>query len=45
METSWSLHLLSEILSAFSTDDPDNLRNAVNRVTEAVDAEVGAISP
>ncbi len=43
METSWSLHLLSEILSAFSTDDPDNLRNAVNRVTEAVDAEVGAI--
>ncbi len=43
METSWSLHLLSEILSAFSTEDPDNLRNVVNRVAESVDAEVAAI--
>lgn len=43
MEPSWSLHLLSEILSAFSTDDPENLRNVINRVAEAVDAEVTAI--
>lgn len=43
MEPSWSLHLLSEILSAFSTDDPDNLRNVVNRVAESVEAEVAAI--
>ena len=43
METSWSLHLLSEILSAFSTDDPENLRNVLNRVAESVDAEVAAI--
>ncbi|MFM7361552.1 MAG: putative bifunctional diguanylate cyclase/phosphodiesterase [Cyanobium sp.] len=43
MEPSWSLHLLSEILSAFSTDDPENLRNVVNRVAEAVEAEVAAI--
>ncbi|MEB3166637.1 MAG: EAL domain-containing protein [Cyanobacteriota bacterium] len=43
MEPSWSLHLLSEILSAFSTEDPENLRNVVNRVAEAVEAEVAAI--
>lgn len=43
METSWSLHMLSEILSAFSTEDPDNLRNVLNRVAESVDAEVAAI--
>jgi len=43
MEPSWSLHLLSEILSAFSTDDPENLRNVVNRVAESVDAEVAAM--
>ena len=43
METSWSLHVLSEILSAFSTEDPDNLRNVLNRVAESVDAEVAAI--
>ncbi|MFM7512938.1 MAG: EAL domain-containing protein, partial [Cyanobium sp.] len=43
MEPSWSLHLLSEILSAFSTDDPENLRNVVNRVAESVEAEVAAI--
>jgi len=43
MEPSWSLHLLSEVLSAFSTDDPDNLRNVLNRVAEAVDAEVASI--
>ena len=41
--TSWSLHMLSEILSAFSTEDPDNLRNVLNRVAESVDAEVAAI--
>ena len=39
MEPSWSLHLLSEILSAFSTEDPENPRNVVNRVAEAF--EVG----
>lgn len=43
METSWSLHMLSEILSSFSTEDPDNLRNVLNRVAESVDAEVAAI--
>jgi len=43
MEPSWSLHLLSEILAAFSTDDPENLRNVVNRVAESVEAEVAAI--
>ena len=43
MEPSWSLHLLSEILSAFSTEDPENLRNVVNRVAESVEAEVAAI--
>lgn len=43
MEPSWSLHMLSEILSAFSTEDPDNLRSVVNRVAESVDAEVTAI--
>lgn len=43
MEPSWSLHMLSEILSAFSTEDPDNLRNVLNRVAESVDAEVAAI--
>ena len=43
MEPSWSLHLLSEILSAFSTDDPENLRHVLNRVAEAVDAEVAGI--
>jgi diguanylate cyclase (GGDEF)-like protein len=35
--------MLSEILSAFSTEDPDNLRNVLNRVAESVDAEVAAI--
>jgi diguanylate cyclase (GGDEF)-like protein len=43
MEPSWSLHLLSEVLSAFSTDDPENLRNVVSRVAESVEAEVAAI--
>jgi len=36
MQPSWSLHLLSEILAAFSTEDPENLRNVVNRVAESV---------
>lgn len=43
MQSSWSLHLLSEILSSFSTEDPDNLLSLINRVAEAVDAEVAAI--
>ena len=43
MEPSWSLHLLSEVLSAFSTDDPENLRNVLNRVAESVEAEVAMI--
>jgi len=43
MEPSWSLHLLSEILSAFSTDSPDDLRDVLNRVAESVDAEVAAV--
>jgi len=43
MEPSWSLHLLSEVLSAFSTENPDNLRQVLNRVAESVDAEVCAI--
>jgi GGDEF domain-containing protein len=43
MEPSWSLHLLSEILSAFSTEAPDDLRYVLNRVAESVDAEVAAV--
>lgn len=43
MEPSWSLHLLSEILSAFSTEDPENLRTVLNRVAESVEAEVAMI--
>ncbi|MCS5700012.1 EAL domain-containing protein [Cyanobium sp. FGCU-52] len=43
MEPSWSLHLLSEILSAFSTEAPDDLRNVLHRVAESVDAEVAAV--
>lgn len=43
MEPSWSLHLLSEILSAFSAEDPQNLLSVLNRVAEAVDAEAAAI--
>lgn len=42
-EPSWSLHLLSEILSAFNLEDPDALRNVIHRVGEAVDAEVVAL--
>ncbi|MEI7666087.1 MAG: bifunctional diguanylate cyclase/phosphodiesterase [Synechococcaceae cyanobacterium ELA263] len=42
-EVPWSLHLLSEVLAAFSVDDPHALRNVINRVAEAVDAEVVAI--
>lgn len=43
MEPSWSLHLLSEILAAFSPEDPENLRNVLNRVAESVEAEVALI--
>lgn len=42
-EPSWSLHLLSELLSAFHLEDPDALRNVIHRVSEAVDAEVVAV--
>jgi len=42
-EPSWSLHLLSELLSAFNIEDPDALRNVIHRVGEAVDAEVVAV--
>ncbi|MEI6031699.1 MAG: bifunctional diguanylate cyclase/phosphodiesterase [Synechococcaceae cyanobacterium ELA739] len=42
-EIPWSLHLLSEVLAAFSVEDPYALRNVINRVAEAVDAEVVAI--
>ncbi|MFM7265058.1 MAG: putative bifunctional diguanylate cyclase/phosphodiesterase [Cyanobium sp.] len=39
----WSLHLLSELLSAFSLEDPEALPKVINRVAEAVDAEVVAL--
>lgn len=39
----WSLHLLGEVLSAFSVDSPTPLRDVVSRVAEAVDAEITAI--
>ena len=42
-EPSWSLHLLSELLSAFNLEDPEALRNVIHRVGEAVDAEVVAL--
>jgi len=39
----WSLHLLSEVLSAFTLESPTALRDVVSRVGESVDAEVIAI--
>ncbi|MFZ4518617.1 MAG: putative bifunctional diguanylate cyclase/phosphodiesterase [Microthrixaceae bacterium] len=39
----WSLHQLAEVLAAFSIDDPDAVRSAVDRVAEAVDAEVALL--
>ena len=42
-EVPWSLHLLSEVLAAFTVDDPQALRSVIHRVAEAVDAEVVAI--
>jgi diguanylate cyclase (GGDEF)-like protein len=39
----WSLHLLSEVLSAFSLESSTPLRDVVSRVAEAVDAEITAI--
>ncbi|MFM7315037.1 MAG: putative bifunctional diguanylate cyclase/phosphodiesterase [Cyanobium sp.] len=42
-EVPWSLHLLSEVLSAFTVEDPQALRSVIYRVAEAVDAEVVAI--
>jgi diguanylate cyclase (GGDEF)-like protein len=42
-EAPWSLHLLAELLSVFSPDRPDVLRIAVDRIAEAVDAEVAGV--
>ena len=39
-EVPWSLHLLSEVLSAFTVEDPQALRSVLYRVAEAVDAEM-----
>jgi len=39
----WSLHLLSEVLSAFTVDSPTALGDVIHRVAEAVDAEIVAI--
>ena len=39
----WSLHLLAEVLSAFSVDNPAPLRDVISRVAEAVDAEITAV--
>lgn len=39
----WSLHLLSEVLSAFSVDSPTALSDVLHRVGESVDAEIMAI--
>ena len=39
----WSLHLLSEVLAAFTLESPTALRDVVSRVGESVDAEVIAI--
>ena len=36
----WSLHLLSEVLAAFTLESPTALRDVVSRVGESVDAEV-----
>lgn len=40
----WSLHLLSEVLSAFTVDSPTALGDVIHRVGEAVDAEIVAIA-
>lgn len=42
-EVPWSLHLLSELLAAFTVEDPQALRSVIHRVAESVDAEVVAI--
>ena len=39
----WSLHVLSEVLGAFTFKSPTALRDVVSRVAEAVDAEITAI--
>ena len=39
----WSLHVLSEVLAAFTVESPSALRDVLSRVSEAVDAEVTAI--
>lgn len=39
----WSLHLLSEVLSAFKVDNPSALGTVIHRIAEAVDAEITAI--
>jgi len=39
----WSLHVLSEVLAAFTVRSPTALRDVMSRVAEAVDAEISAI--
>ncbi|MEB3333272.1 MAG: diguanylate cyclase, partial [Synechococcaceae cyanobacterium] len=39
----WSLHLLSEVLSAFTVNSPTALSDVIHRVAESVDAEIMAI--
>jgi len=39
----WSLHVLSEVLAAFTVRSPTALRDVMSRVAEAVDAEITAI--
>lgn len=39
----WSLHLLAELLSVFRADADDVVRPAVDRIAEAVDAELVAV--
>ena len=39
----WSLHLLAEVLSAFTLDSPTALEDVIHRVAEAVDAEIVAL--
>ena len=39
----WSLHVLSEVLAAFTVRSPTALRDVMSRVAEGVDAEITAI--
>jgi len=38
--SSWSLHVLGEVLSSFSVEDPGAVARVVDRLAESVDAEV-----